>query len=362
MKRICSWLLTIVLVLWLCACGQQGGGAGGDDWQSQYDLGVRYLSEGNYEEAIIAFTAAIEIDPMRPEAYVGRGGAYIGSGETAENLAAALADYEEAVALDETNAAAWLGIADVYIRQGDYDKALEILREALEKTENDQSIAGKLAEMERGIFTDSVGQMRRQNWYGEGGALTCYYTFTYDSQGREASVTSFDGAGNQLSCIENVYDQEGRLLSGIGMMSSAGQMQFCEYEYDAAGNQIQATYHTDASADSPVERQYRFAYDDDGNQIRQEHYDSTGTMQGYETYEYTDGLMTRTDNYYPDGTLSGYDLYEYNEDGQILKRSDYNADGELIYYFVYTYDENGNNTSYSAYDSDGTLIDYSTYE
>ena len=88
MKRICSWLLTIVLVLGLCACGQQGGGAGGDDWQSQYDLGVRYLSEGNYEEAIIAFTAAIEIDPKRPEAYVGRGGAYIGSGETASSAMA----------------------------------------------------------------------------------------------------------------------------------------------------------------------------------------------------------------------------------------------------------------------------------
>lgn len=70
MRRICSWFLTIVLVLGLCACGQQGGGAGGDDWQSQYDLGVRYLSEGNYEEAVIAFTAAIEIDPNRPEAYV----------------------------------------------------------------------------------------------------------------------------------------------------------------------------------------------------------------------------------------------------------------------------------------------------
>ena len=38
-------------------------------WQEQYDLGVRYLSDGNYEEAIIAFTAAIEIDPKKPQAY-----------------------------------------------------------------------------------------------------------------------------------------------------------------------------------------------------------------------------------------------------------------------------------------------------
>ena len=45
----------------------------GNTWQEQYDLGVRYLAEGNYEEAIIAFTAAIEIDPNRVEAYMGRG-------------------------------------------------------------------------------------------------------------------------------------------------------------------------------------------------------------------------------------------------------------------------------------------------
>ena len=38
-------------------------------WQEQFDLGIRYLSEGKYEEAIIAFTAAIEIDPKLPDAY-----------------------------------------------------------------------------------------------------------------------------------------------------------------------------------------------------------------------------------------------------------------------------------------------------
>ena len=35
------------------------------DWQGQYDLGIRLLGEGKYEEAIIAFTAAIEIAPSR---------------------------------------------------------------------------------------------------------------------------------------------------------------------------------------------------------------------------------------------------------------------------------------------------------
>lgn len=65
MKRICSLLLSICLVFSLCACGQDIQKA----WQEQYDLGMRYLSEGNYEEAVIAFTAAIEIDPKKVETY-----------------------------------------------------------------------------------------------------------------------------------------------------------------------------------------------------------------------------------------------------------------------------------------------------
>ena len=45
-------------------------------WQEQYDLGMRYLIEGNYSEAIVAFTSAIEIDPKIAPAYVGRGDTY----------------------------------------------------------------------------------------------------------------------------------------------------------------------------------------------------------------------------------------------------------------------------------------------
>lgn len=78
MKRTVSLLLALVVLLTLCACGKKDSGA---TWQEQYDLGVRYLTDGNYEEAIIAFTAAIEIDPKRAEAYLGLADAYIGTGD-----------------------------------------------------------------------------------------------------------------------------------------------------------------------------------------------------------------------------------------------------------------------------------------
>ena len=167
MKRIGSMILTLALILGLCACGQNAAAA----WQEQYDLGVKYLSEGNYQEAVIAFTAAIEIDEKRPEGFIGRGDAYALSGDTEDNLSAAQADYEAAIALDETMPGGWLGLADVYIRRGDYDKAMEILREALEKTGSDPSIADKITEMEGGSFADSAGNVRRMDSYDGSGNL-----------------------------------------------------------------------------------------------------------------------------------------------------------------------------------------------
>ena len=60
-------LLTIILSFFLISCGKTVE----VKWQERYGLGMRYLSEENYEEAILAFNAAIEIDNKKPDAYIG---------------------------------------------------------------------------------------------------------------------------------------------------------------------------------------------------------------------------------------------------------------------------------------------------
>lgn len=45
MKRTVHFLLALFLVLGLMSCGQSAE----PTWQGQYDLGMRYLSEGNAE-------------------------------------------------------------------------------------------------------------------------------------------------------------------------------------------------------------------------------------------------------------------------------------------------------------------------
>ena len=109
MKRLTAGILSLVMLLALCGCGKKDGET---TWQEQYDLGVRYLSEGNYEEAVIAFTAAIEIDPKRPEAYLGLADAYTGAGDldaarkALEDGLAATGDAELQARLDELSAEA----------------------------------------------------------------------------------------------------------------------------------------------------------------------------------------------------------------------------------------------------------------
>ena len=83
MRQAVIMAVGFLLAINLCACGQKA-----TTWQEQYDLGVRYLSEGNYEEAIIAFVAAIEIDPKNMDAYCSLADVYaaIGDYESAEEL------------------------------------------------------------------------------------------------------------------------------------------------------------------------------------------------------------------------------------------------------------------------------------
>lgn len=313
MKKILTLLLACALILSLAACGQKA-----PTWQEQYDLGIRYLTDGNYEEAIIAFTAAIEIDPKKAEAYIGRGDAYIGSGETDENLTAAMADYEKAVEADETNAAAYLGLADVYIRMGEYDKAMEILKTGLEKSGNDPSIADKIAEMEQGSFVDSSNRVRRNNDYNMDNQLTSYTLYEYDTLGRRCGWENWS--------YEDHDSDNGYMLLDTPYLDN-----YCIVTFN--------------SQNLPEKNQF---------------YKADGVPDSYDTFVYNEkGLKTEQYRYKPEGELDCYFLYYYNDLGQRIKYEGYHADGSMYGYWISEYDANGNFVKETHYDQDGKASGYS---
>ena len=345
-KRIIVCVLSVVLTVGLFACAQKGL-----TWEEQYDLGIRYLSEGNYEEAIIAFTAAIEIDPKRAEAYVGRGDAYLGQGAADECLTAAFMDYEAALKLDSSNAGAYLGMAEVYIARKQFDEAMEILRQGVEKT-GDQRLTDRLAELENGDIADYWRRTLKETHYDGNGVLTCWFEYDYNDQGQCVGITSYGPEGNQIQYIEQRYDEQGHMIYGRYSLSSDGRMNGGTYTYNSAGKW--ETIVLDSGT------RLAFAYDSGNRQIREDFYDETGTLTGHITYEYGDNYE-RHNHYNVSGALEMYEIILSGEQGQRVRYEHHDADGTLTYYATDEYDADGNRIACNHYDADGNLTSRDTY-
>lgn len=78
---VTAFLLTFCLAFAMVGCGggatNESGQQGEMTWQGQYDLGIRLLNEGDYQNAILAFQAAIQIDPKRVDSYLGLADVYL---------------------------------------------------------------------------------------------------------------------------------------------------------------------------------------------------------------------------------------------------------------------------------------------
>ena len=85
MKKTISVILMLLLLITGC----------GSNYDAKYEEGLKYLNEGNYEQAIVCFTEAIKIDSKKYPAYVGRGQAYLYSNQPEE----AVKDYYSATNL-----------------------------------------------------------------------------------------------------------------------------------------------------------------------------------------------------------------------------------------------------------------------
>ena len=155
--------LMLVLVLGLCACKSTEA-----KWQEQYDLGMKYVSEGNYEEAIIAFAAAIEIDPNNADAYIGRADAYVVWADTERSgdeitdeimdwYQLAEADYLSVLEAEPENAEIYKKLFELYRNTGDMDKAANILQEGIDACGSDEELL-RLAE-ELGYELDESGRL-----------------------------------------------------------------------------------------------------------------------------------------------------------------------------------------------------------
>lgn len=144
MKNIWKKILLLLGVLFaLAACSKSVEQQAAE----QLELGQRYLTEGKYEEAIVAFNKVIELDEKNIEAYLGLGSSYEGQANLfAEDNQKTIQFYEQAAeyyekarelgggdkSFNDRLASVWLEIGQRYFIEEDEERAVAMLQKAME--------------------------------------------------------------------------------------------------------------------------------------------------------------------------------------------------------------------------------------
>lgn len=295
----------------------------------QLEMGQHYLEELDYEQAIVSFNIALEIDPMSVEAY--------------------------------------LGIIEVYLRMGNFDKAMEYAKKGYEIT-GEECLKEKIDMLESDRIVDSRGKVLKIEFYDGEGGLLAWHWYTYDKEGNVLKVVAYDADDREVNYVDYVYDAEGREIV-CSSNSVVGDLIRYEREYDNTGRVIvdksywpngdcdicEYTYNDNnvtkreiisySSNGSVRNRRYILdEYDDNKNIIKQDTYDEIENewFHSWETIMECNekGQTIQECSWYDPDNQRGEKTkeitkYEYNERGELVALRIYNEEGKMMNEILY---------------------------
>ncbi len=365
--RKLALVLLIAALIGVSAC-REGPAASANTWQDQYDLGMRYLEEGNYEEAIIAFSAAIEIDPKRAEAYLGLADAYIESGKPEKALEALQCGYDntEDVELDqrmdalqaelEATDAEWKNAYATYIQKdmletGDgstldgseyylffgNDDHIPELYISYPYTYAGARMCTVLNGVVDAVYVESVSYVERENLFHDaGGRMDNYYDRIYAIQDgkfsslAEGAETVYQWAEDPADIVAD-YTWNGQAIEGMAYKanledafpsaSAKSCMDTNSYTYEGVLNYLQNGTPSEpqpASSAAPTDYVIRRAPELDGVEANF----TLGEAWGTEPFTY---VIEEMDSGFPVATfqVKGYDY----DDIEVI----YHGEDDLIF-------------------------------
>lgn len=338
MKKAIAALLTLSLLLTLAACGVS-----------------ELESATEATEAIETTTEAAETAVSEAERLYGLGMEALESGD----VDAAYEHFEAARAYDETSPSGWLGLAELLIRDYDFEGAESLLTEALEKTGKDPLIAEKLGMLVGMSIQDSDGKLLKMNGYDENGMLLYYHIYIYRADGKWESVTCYDASGSQTSSVLLEYDDQGRCTVGFSMEGATGAVARIENVYDEAGNIVEEHHY---SPDGELTHSFICEYNGQRQRIRRERYKGTQCTEIRHYHYDAQGQLEREDTCDANGSLRSYMIYIRDEAGRIAEYQNYGGDGTLSWRMVCTFNQDGDPIKEEYFDGDGNLTMVYEYE
>ena len=331
----------------------------------QLALAEKYMSELNYEAAVLAYRAAIEIDPMCEDAYIKLFDLYI-----------ATEAYDEAVNV--------LNSATLYLNpdilSSKYNELTLLKANGNSDTEDKDTndIKQNQTINKDDVQNSALTLVKKVFSYNGADELTSWNEYVYDINDNLIIDTLYDNENNivhqynydSLGNItadsigrpweERVYDENGRiaqfLIHKTGIDATLQYRK--EYSYDEYDNVVSITAY---NPDNTIRDYNEYVYDGNHNLFQYVEYYSNGIVRAYHNYDDSGNEISST-YYNQDGTISGINyIFEYNNN-QLIKKNGYYADGSIYDWTDYTYDSKGNLLSNITYNSDNSIASYYRYE
>ena len=328
-------------------------------------MGEKYLTQGDYEQAVTMFTRAIQVDDRAEAAYLGRAEAYtqLGENEAAEADLTFVIDElgTEDAQVYLTRAAVYDALQQPEKAQADRDAAQKLGCDAPDAN-TDADVVEVTPTPEPTPETTATPQPTRTLSVPvtyDPGYFQSYMTYKYNAdltliERGNHGITTFDDHGNPVKSTyndgseityDNVYDTNGNLTQ-VTRHDSDGQTYVTSYTYDEHGNET-SSRESDGSYSTTTN-----SYDVQGRLINSHEESHSEYMDSVtdKTYEF------RSDGYTEKLTIFGgestYTETEYTLDGVPVKKTLFFGEADSSPWEVTTYNENGCPVTFTEYNDD----------
>ena len=198
MKKIIPLILSLVMMLSFTACGTKAEAT----WQEHYDLGLKYVNEAKYDEAVLEFTKALEIDPKQAPVYIALAEVYVRQ----ENYTAAQETLDKAITeigeTDELNK-----VRDIAV-QPQQDEAITENEPVIVRSEKTEFVDGSKVVFEY----DENDNMVKKTLYNADGSIDCWWINECDENGNIVKQTTYNADGYINMWLINEYNENGNIL------------------------------------------------------------------------------------------------------------------------------------------------------
>ena len=272
MKRAIALLIALMMLLAACGRSESEGKSKKHQKEDLYETGLEYKQDGDLENAEAAFLEAVQ--------------------EDAEDVLS------------------YLELADIYIRQEQYQEAWDILHQGQQETDS-ASIADKLLDFNSAnVICDSDGKLRGKSHFADGELQWCHI-YGYENE-LFTGVTHYDGDMKELGFVELTYNEAGMPTQSYIYYTNTGSLERLTMEYNEAG---QLSKTAEYKLDDTLIGYSENSFDEDGYKNGEIYYDAEGNIYWELSYTHNAENMQSTRITKFHGKQVGTSEQTYSESG-----------------------------------------------